>query len=159
MAFVSQRLEVSETRYPIQKLEFLALKWAVMAKFRDYLYGAKFEVWTDNPLTYVLISAKLDATGQWWVFALGEYEFSIHCHAGRHNVDALSWWPSGSKAEVISVDGVRGICNYSGMGHCPRVLHQTALQECWVFPLRVCLRCLFTTWCYIPSIGDVKKGK
>ena len=53
----------SESHYPAHKLEFLALKWAVCEKFHEYLYGSNmFEVYTDNnPLTYVLSSAKLDA--------------------------------------------------------------------------------------------------
>ena len=47
------------------KLEFLALKWAICEHFRDYLYHASdFIVYTDNnPLTYVLTTAKLNATG------------------------------------------------------------------------------------------------
>ena len=50
--------------YPVHKLEFLALKWAVTDKFHDYLNGGNtFEVYTDNnPLTYVLSTAKLDAS-------------------------------------------------------------------------------------------------
>ena len=63
IAYASRGLTSSEARYPAHKLEFLALKWAVCQKFYDYLYGAKFEVITDNnPLTYVMTSAKLDAT-------------------------------------------------------------------------------------------------
>ncbi|XP_053878901.1 uncharacterized protein LOC128834319 [Malaclemys terrapin pileata] len=89
VAFASRGLSDSETRYPIHKLEFLALKWAITEKFRNYLYGAQFQVWTDNnPLTYVLTSAKLDATGQRWVAALASYEFSIQYRSGRSNVDA-----------------------------------------------------------------------
>lgn len=45
----------------------MALKLAVTDKFHDYLYGSKFEAVTDNnPLTYILTSGKLDATGQRW---------------------------------------------------------------------------------------------
>ena len=55
IAFVSRSLTPSERNYPTHKLEFLALKWAVTNKLHDYLYGARFEVHTDNnPLTYVL---------------------------------------------------------------------------------------------------------
>jgi len=40
------------------------LKWAVTEKYHAYLYGNTFTVLTDNnPLTYILTSAKLDATG------------------------------------------------------------------------------------------------
>lgn len=64
VAFVSRSLSPSEKNYPTHKLEFLALKWAVTTKLHDYLYGAKFEVYTDNnPLTYVLTTAKVDAAG------------------------------------------------------------------------------------------------
>ena len=47
------------------KLEFLALKWAISDHVRDYLYYSPlFVVYTDNnPLTYVLTSAKLNTTG------------------------------------------------------------------------------------------------
>ena len=50
------------------KLEFLALKWAVSDQFRDYLYYApKFTLYTDNnPLTYILTSAKVNATSLRW---------------------------------------------------------------------------------------------
>jgi hypothetical protein len=75
--------------YPAHKLEFLALKWAVTDKFHEYLYGNQFEVKTDNnPLTYVLTSAKLDATGHRWLAALSTYNFKITYRAGINNQDA-----------------------------------------------------------------------
>ncbi len=47
------------------------MKWAIIKKFSDYLYGNTFMVFTDNnPLTYVLQKAKLDAAGHWWIAAL-----------------------------------------------------------------------------------------
>ena len=66
IAYASRSVSKSESHYPAHKLEFLALKWTVCEKFHEYLYGSKtFEVYTDNnPLTYVLTSAKLDACGQ-----------------------------------------------------------------------------------------------
>ena len=40
--------------YSSAKLELLALKWTVTEKLRDYLYGSKFTIFTDNnPLIYV----------------------------------------------------------------------------------------------------------
>jgi len=70
-------------------LEFLALKWAVTSKFHDYLYGTKFVVFTDNnPMTYVMEKAKLDATAHRWVAALGAYEFDIKYRSGKSNADA-----------------------------------------------------------------------
>ena len=65
IAFASRGLSPSERNYPAHKLEFLAPKWAITNKYRDYLYGKKFSVHTDNnPLTYILSTARLDATGQ-----------------------------------------------------------------------------------------------
>ena len=60
------------------KLEFLALKWSICERFHEYLYGGEFKVHMDNnPLTYVLTTAKLDATGQRWVASLANYNFKI----------------------------------------------------------------------------------
>uniref|UniRef100_A0A8C5QI26 ribonuclease H n=1 Tax=Leptobrachium leishanense TaxID=445787 RepID=A0A8C5QI26_9ANUR len=41
VAYVSRSLTPSEKNYPTHKLEFLALKWAVVDKLKDYLYGAE----------------------------------------------------------------------------------------------------------------------
>ncbi|XP_024658169.2 retrovirus-related Pol polyprotein from transposon opus [Maylandia zebra] len=89
IAYASRGLSNCERRYPTHKLEFLALKWAVTDKFADYLYGADFTVMTDNnPLTYVLTSAKLDATGHRWLAALSNFNFNIQYRAGKRNQDA-----------------------------------------------------------------------
>ena len=53
------------------KPEFHALRWAITDKFHKYLYGSEFHVYTDNnPFTYVLTTAKLDATEHRWVAAI-----------------------------------------------------------------------------------------
>ena len=76
IAYASQNPSHTERNYPTHKLEFLALKWAIMDQFHEYLYGGKFDVYTDNnPLTYILSSAKLDAYGQRWVASLVNYDF------------------------------------------------------------------------------------
>lgn len=89
VAFASRKLSSPEQRYPVHQYEFLALKWAVVDKFHDYLYGAKFTVRTDNnPLTYVLTTAKLNATGNLWLAALATYDFDVQYRPGKANVDA-----------------------------------------------------------------------
>lgn len=76
IAYASRGLSKSERNYPAHKLEYLAMKWAITEKFQDYLYGKKFTVITDNnPLTYILSTAKLDATGHRWVAALAAFDF------------------------------------------------------------------------------------
>ena len=96
IAYASCTLNKAERRYDAHKLEFLALKWAITDRFHEYLYGGVFEVFTDNnPLTYILTTAKLDATGQRWVAALSIYDFQIFYRSGKSNknADALSRIP------------------------------------------------------------------
>uniref|UniRef100_A0A8C5LZN7 ribonuclease H n=1 Tax=Leptobrachium leishanense TaxID=445787 RepID=A0A8C5LZN7_9ANUR len=89
VAYVSRSLTPSEKNYPTHKLEFLALKWAVVDKLKDYLYGAEFVIKTDNnPLTYILTTAKLDATGHRWLAALSGFQFSLKYRPGVNNRDA-----------------------------------------------------------------------
>ena len=89
IAYASRSLSKSEKNYSAYKLDFLALKWAVTEKFSDYLTNNYFTVLTDNnPLTHILTSAKLDATGQRWASALGEFNFDIFYTPGVNNRDA-----------------------------------------------------------------------
>lgn len=90
VAYASRGLRKNERNYPAHKLEFLALKWAVVDKFHDYLYGGRpFLVRTDNnPLTYAFTTAKLDATSHRWLAALATYNFSIRYRSGVQNTDA-----------------------------------------------------------------------
>ena len=119
IAYASRALSRSEKNYSAYKLEFLALKWAVTEKFSDYLALNHFTVLTDNnPLTYILTSAKLDATGQRWASALGEFNFDIYYRAGLNNTDAdaMSRYPheklSGEEERVkVKDDVVKAICS------------------------------------------------
>ncbi len=94
IAYGSRTLTAAEKNYHLHsgKLEFLALKWAVTEKFRDYLYYAPFfTVFSDNnPLTYVLSTAKLNATGCRWVAELADFHFTIKYRPGKENIDADS---------------------------------------------------------------------
>lgn len=70
------------------KFEFLCLKWVVIEKFYDYLYGNKFKVKIDNNLLmYILIIVKLDVMGQRWVLVLLVFDFEIFYKLGKKNVD------------------------------------------------------------------------
>ena len=91
IAYASRGLRPTERNmdnYSSMKLELLALKWAVTEKFRDYLYGGKFTVLTDNnPLSY-LRKAKLGATELRWVAQLEQFVFDIQYRSGRTNTAA-----------------------------------------------------------------------
>ena len=95
IAYGSCTLSPSERNYHLHsgKLEFLALKLSICEQFRDYLYYApSFRVYTDNnPLTYVLTSAKLNATGLHWVGELADVNFDIRSRPGKTHVDADSF--------------------------------------------------------------------
>lgn len=120
IAYASRGLNAAEHNYPAHKREFLALKWAVVDKFHDYLYGNKCEVYTDsNPLTYVLSSAKLDATGHRWLAQLSSYDFSLHYKPGPSHVDAdaLSRLDNNvSKAICSSLQVESGFCHTLPLG-------------------------------------------
>ena len=77
IAFGSRTLTPSKQNYHSSKLEFLALKWSVTEHFKEYLAYAPFTMFTDNPLTYMLTTPNLDATGHCWVGALASYNFTL----------------------------------------------------------------------------------
>ena len=88
ISYAIRSLTHSETKYPVHKLEFLCLKWAITEQFHEYLYRNTFNVYTDNnPLTYVLMTAKLDAMGHRWITGLANYNFHIHYQSGKSNVE------------------------------------------------------------------------
>ena len=64
VAFGSRMLITSKQNYHSSKLKFLVLKWSVTEHFKEYLAYTPFTVRMDNnPLTYVLTTPNLDATG------------------------------------------------------------------------------------------------
>ncbi len=149
VAFASRKLNAAEQRYPIHQLEFLALKWAVVDKFHDYLYGAKFLVRTDNnPLTYVLTSARLNATGHRWLAALATYDFSLQYKPGKHNMDAdvLSRYPTSAAVadewKEIPQSAVKAVCQVAscsqGNESSTRLIDQLGVSPQIIPPLYVC---------------------
>ncbi len=122
VAFASRGLNAAEQKYHIHQLEFLSLKWAVVEKFHDYLYGVKFTVVTDNnPLTYVLTTGKLNATGHRWLAALATYDFEIKYRPGHTNIDADLLSRRGNDLPTepwkhLSDVEVKGICNCIQLG-------------------------------------------
>ena len=153
VAFASRKVIPSEQRYTIHQLEFLALKWAVVDKFHDYLYGARFTVRTDNnPLTYVLTTAKLNATGHRWLAVLAVYDFDIQYRPGKNNIDAdllsrkVDDGTEQGEWENISQEGVKAVCQriypVKSSSTPPRYVDQLGaspecLPELYAFPTRL----------------------
>ena len=82
-----------EKNYHLTKLEFLVLKWVVTKHFKEYLLCQPFLVKTDNnPLTYIMTTPNLDATGHQWVRALAWFNFELQYQKGCDNTvaDVLS---------------------------------------------------------------------
>lgn len=157
VAFASRKLSSSEKNYAIHQLEFLSLKWAVVEKFHDYLYGAHFTVRTDNnPLTYVLTSAKLNATGHRWLSDLSVYDFNIIYRPGRNNIDAdllsrIEARDEETEWQSISQAGVKSICQRVGVlgpsADSPKYAEQLGappdcIPDVYAFPTRLQLNSL-----------------
>ena len=98
IAYASRSLRPSERSmrdYSSAKIELMALKWSVCEKFKDYLLGSKFTVFTENnPLVYVKTS-KLGAAQIRWLSKLALYDFDILYRTGHSNLiaNALSCRP------------------------------------------------------------------
>ena len=98
IAYACQTLRPSEKsmcNYSSAKLNLLALKWAVTKKFKHYLLGSKFNIYTDNnPLAYVQTS-KLGVSQICWLSELALFDFNIIYRLGKTSqaADALSQCP------------------------------------------------------------------
>ena len=106
--------EKNRTAYSYMKLELLAVKWAVTEKFRDYLLGVQFVIYTNNhPLSYIKTSAKLTAAEHHWQAELTRFNFSIHYRPVRLNAsaDGLSRKPQAEPTDfsVIGEDEIADI--------------------------------------------------
>ena len=77
--------------YSSAKIELLALKWSVCEKFKDYLLGSKFTVYTDNNLLVYIKTSKLGAAQIHWLSEFTLYDFDIIYRTGKSNLvaDAL----------------------------------------------------------------------
>ena len=134
VAYASRGLRPSERHYPAHKLEFLSLKWAIVDRFYDYLYGHNFLVRTDNhPLVYAFTSAKLDAQSHRWLASLAIFNFSIQYRSGKQNVDVdiLSRLP-----ESIEVDSSSHRILYPDV---LKALFQATLADVHELPVVECI--------------------
>ena len=145
IAYGSRTLTDPEKNYHLHsgKLEFLAMKWAICERFREYLYYApSFVVYTDNnPLTYVLTTAKLNATTHRWVAELADFNFSIRYRPGKLNGDA-----DGLSRMPLDMDKYMQECSQQVQ---PEVISsvtqavsiQEQEQQPWMCPLTIATAC------------------
>ncbi|MGI4568745.1 Ty3/Gypsy family RNase HI domain-containing protein, partial [Klebsiella pneumoniae] len=92
VAYGSRQLKVHERNYPTHDLELGAVVFALKC-WRHYLYGEKFEVFSDHKsLKYVFTQRDLNMRQRRWMEYLDQYNFDLEYHPGKANVvaDALS---------------------------------------------------------------------
>ena len=81
-----------ELNYPIHDLELAAIVFALKI-WRHYLYGEKFEIYTDHKsLKYLFSQKELNMRQRRWIELLKDYDCEILYHPGKANkvADALS---------------------------------------------------------------------
>lgn len=92
VAWASRILLPRETRYSASEKEILGAVWA-LERFRTYLLGNKFTLYTDNrALTYLNKCRLLSPRITRWALTLQEFTFDIRYIPGKENcvADALS---------------------------------------------------------------------
>ncbi|GAU41290.1 hypothetical protein TSUD_374150 [Trifolium subterraneum] len=92
VAYASRQLKVHERNYPTHDLELAAIVFALKV-WRHYLYGSRFEVFSDHKsLKYLFDQKELNMRQRRWLEFLKDYDFELSYHPGKANVvaDALS---------------------------------------------------------------------
>jgi hypothetical protein len=103
LAYESRKLRGPKLLYNIYDKEMLAIIHT-LAKFRQYMVGARFVVKSNhNSLKYLLEQKDLNERKQKWVSRIHAYDFEIELVKGKNNVvvDALSRRPS-----ILAITGV-----------------------------------------------------
>ena len=96
VAYLSQKMQDAETRYPVHEQEMLAVVRACL-HWRHYLHGSRFRVLTDHcSLQYLHTQPSLSRRQAHWLEDLAEFNFTIEYIPGNKNAvaDCLSRTPT-----------------------------------------------------------------
>ena len=113
VSYASSQVRPHEKKYPIHDLELAAVVFALKVwmhylfgekfelytdhKSLNYLFGEKFELFTDHKsLKYLFSQKDLNLRQQRWMETISAFDFEILYHPGKANVvaDALSRYPA-----------------------------------------------------------------
>ena len=77
IAYASRQLKIHEKNYPTHDLELAAIVFALKI-WRHYLYGQKFELYSDHKsLKYLFSQKELNMRQRRWMEYLNDYDFTL----------------------------------------------------------------------------------
>ena len=106
VAYASRQLKPYEKNYPTHDLELVVVVFTLKI-WRRYLYGEKFEVYSNHKsLKYLFTQRDLNMRQQCWVEYREDYDFTLQYHLRKANMvaDALSHKPCGILASLALED-------------------------------------------------------
>jgi ribonuclease HI len=104
IAYGSRQLRPHEQNYPTHDLELAAVIFALKL-WRHYLYGAKYNIFTDHKsLKYIFTQKELNLRQRRWLELMKDYDLDIQYYSGKANVvaDALSRKSQINLASIIT---------------------------------------------------------
>ena len=122
VAYGSRKLKTHEQNYPTHDFVLAAVVFTLKL-WRCYLYGEKFQVYSDHKsLKYIFTQKDLNLEERRWVEYLEDYDFTLNYYPGKANIvaDALSRKSRGelnvSITEWKSKDALRDFDLWIGEG-------------------------------------------
>ena len=89
VAYSSRQLKNHEHNYPKHDMELVAIVLPLKIWFH-YLYGEKFEVYSDHKsLRYIFTQQDLNIRQRRWMEFLEDYDFTLHYHPSKAKVVAM----------------------------------------------------------------------
>ncbi|PON37603.1 hypothetical protein PanWU01x14_318840 [Parasponia andersonii] len=86
IAYTSRQLKPHERNYLTYDLELAAVIFALKI-WRCYLYGVKFDIFSDHKsLKYLFTQKDLNLRQRRWVEYMEDYDFNLQYHPGKANV-------------------------------------------------------------------------
>src|SRR3954470_10506341 len=92
VTFLSRQLKEHERNYSVHDLELGSVVFALKT-WRHYLYGERFEVYSDHKsLAHIFTQKDLNMRQRRWLEYIADYDFELLYHPGKANVvaDGLS---------------------------------------------------------------------